>query len=172
MGHPALALLLILPLASGCARFVSTVHLALREPGEQLRDLPETVWKQYDCEGRPLPFLEVERVELVPRRLAAGGEFNQRLVYALCPDIPSGVVTGELETTILFRGRVVVREWNPTWDLKPGRWIVDAFVRLPEEAQPGVYAYRLRFSSPAIRFEETIDFAIDPGRGARDDPDG
>jgi hypothetical protein len=145
----------------GCANFVAGVKRSLREPGEHFQTFPEEVWKEYGCGERALPFLEIEKSELLPRRMKAGEEFNHRLVYALCPRHPTAVVSGTLHTRILHRNTPVVRETDEHYDLKPGRWAVDAFVKVPEDAETGIYSIEIEFVSAALRFEETFTFAVE-----------
>jgi hypothetical protein len=156
----ALAALL---LVSGCAHTLGELRRALREPGEKLVDLPDDVSHEYRCEERHLPFFALERHELNPLRVQAGAEFNHRIVYALCPARPTEVVRGTLVTRIRFKGRVIVREELDRFELKPGRWIVDAFVRLPDSAEVGIYALEVLFESRAVRLEERITFGVDQG---------
>jgi hypothetical protein len=148
-------------LALGCAGLAGSVRKSLREPGEHFEAFPEEVWRQYECEGRKLPFFKIERIELVPRKLRAGDEFNHRIVYALCPERSSEVLTGLLHTRILFRGQPVVSEREPAWEFKPGRWIVDAFVSVPENAEAGIYSMELAFESPTLSFEESRTFLVE-----------
>jgi len=148
-------------LVLGCASLAGSVRKSFREPGEHFEAFPEEVWKEYECEGRKLPFFKIERIELVPRKLHAGDEFNHRIVYALCPERSSEVLTGRLHTRILFRGQAVVSESEPAWEFKPGRWIVDAFVSVPEQAEAGIYSMELAFESPALSFEESRTFLVE-----------
>ena len=98
---------------------------------------------------------------LSPRRLKPGELFKQRLIYALCTAASTGVVTGKLETRIMHRGNAVVHEKDVAYDLKPGRWVVDSFVRLPEGADVGIYAFELEFDSPDVKFDRTMTFAVE-----------
>ncbi len=160
MGDPkALIGLFALGLLCACALITP-----VREPGERLEDFPETVWKQKKCDKQELPYFEIEKLELWPRRLGPGEQFRQRLVYTLCPTRPTGVVTGSLETKILHRGKTIVRQHVSEYDLKPGRWVVDALVQLPENAKQGVYALELRFSSSEVEFERLLQFVVDAAR--------
>ena len=161
MDHPK-ALAAALALCLGCSSAISALQLAIRQPGERLKAFPEKVWSQYECDRKRLPFLEIEQMDLSPRRLRPGQEFSQRLVYALCPERPSGVVTGELDTRILYRGRTIVQQHTPSYDLKPGRWVVDAFVQLPDDAEGGIYAFEVRFRSRKLNFKKTLSFAVEP----------
>lgn len=146
----------------GCLAINSLVGRPFRTPGERLKAFPEKVWKQYDCSTKKLPMFTIERLELGPKRLKAGEEFNHRIVYALCPKTPTGVVTGRLETRILHRGMPIVKTVDEVYDLKPGRWVVDAFIKLPEDAEVGIYAFEIEFRSRRVRFEKQMTFAVDP----------
>ena len=48
----------------------------------------------------------------------------------------------------------------PAWDLKPGRWVVDASVALPENAEPGIYTYELQFESQPVAFDKRLTFVV------------
>jgi hypothetical protein len=163
MGHPkalALALVLALATATGCASVRWWVQKSMRSPGEDLVDFPETVWKEYDCGSQRRPFFMIERNELVPPQVRTGGEFNHRLVYVMCPVNPTEVVTGKLSTRIRFKGAPIVVDLQPDWDLKPGRWVVDASVALPADAEPGIYTYELQFESKPVAFEKSLTFVV------------
>jgi len=121
------------------------VDRPFRKPGEHLWAFPDAVWSEYDCDHKSLPYFEIEYHDLYPRRLSPGDEFSHRLVYVLCPEKPTGVVTGALDTRILHRGDVIVAGRDLSYDLKPGRWVIDRFVRLPQSAQVGVYALEVSF---------------------------
>jgi len=78
----------------------------------------------------------------------------------MCPVRPTGVVSGRLRTRIRFRGDPIVRETTEAYEIKPGRWIVDAEVTLPENAEPGVYAYEMDFKGAALSFEKSLTFVV------------
>jgi len=145
-----------------CAPTLNYLGRPFRSPGERLKSFPEKVWDEYSCDSKELPYFKIERLELYPRRLKPGEEFGHRLVYVLCPEHTTGVVTGSLDTRILHRGTPLVVDTQANYDLKPGRWVIDAFIRLPESAAVGIYALELRFKSRTIRFERTLVFAVDP----------
>lgn len=136
------------------------MRLKLREPGEHLETFPDQVAVEYHCDKRPLPFFQVEESELLPQRVKAGRDFNHRLVYVLCPAHPTEVVAGRLRTSILHRGSPVYSE-SIDHELKPGRWTLDAFVSLPEHAEPGIYALRAEFRSATGDFEVQGTFAVE-----------
>ena len=66
---------------------------------------------------------------------------------------------------IRFKGEPIVTETLEPFEIKPGRWIVDAFIVLPESAEEGVYALELRFISNAseIEIDESVTFGVDAG---------
>jgi hypothetical protein len=162
VGHSKIvaALALAALCASGCASLRWSLAKSLRQPGEALADFPEEVWAEYDCDKQRRPFFAIEENELVPPRVRAGGEFNHRLVYVLCPARPTGVISGRLHTRIRFRGDPIVRETTEAYELKPGRWVVDAEVQLPSDAEPGVYAYEVAFESAPVGFEKRLTFVV------------
>ena len=171
MGHPplnrargrAFGLALLLAFATGCTALGEARRL-LREPGQKLLDLPDVVAQDYQCATRQLPFLEMEGQEINPDRVRPGAEFNHRFVYALCPRRATEVVTGTLRTRIRFRGRVIGQDREERFEVRPGRWAVDSFIRLPESAQEGIYALELEFDSRSVDFEQTATFGVDaPG---------
>jgi hypothetical protein len=163
LDHPKVAAwLLLVVLASGCAPLRWSAQKALREQGARLTAFPEAVAEEYGCADRKLPFFEIERGEIVPPRVRAGGEFNHRLVTVLCPARPTEVAVGRLVEGIRFRGRVVHGETRERFEIRPGRWVLDAMVELPPDAEPGLYAYELRFEAPNVSFEESWSFVVEP----------
>jgi hypothetical protein len=161
MGHSkAIAFALVLVLASGCAGARWWLQKSMRSPGESLADFPETVWQEYDCASQKRPFFIIERNELVPPQVRSGGEFNHRLVYVMCPMKPTEVIRGKLATRIRFRGAPIVVDTQKAWELKPGRWVVDASVALPEDAEPGIYTYEVQFESAPVDFEKSLTFVV------------
>lgn len=122
---------------------------------------PEQVAREYGCAERKLPYFSIERSEIVPPRVHAGGEFNHRLVTVLCPAHPTEVASGRLSEGIRFHGRLVHHEVREGFEIRPGRWVQDAFVELPPDAASGVYAYELRFDSPEVSFERSWSFVVE-----------
>jgi hypothetical protein len=152
--------LLIAALTLGCASVRWSVQKALREEGTQNKSFPELVWEEYDCDTQRRPFFVVEENELVPPKVQPGGEFNHRMVYAMCPEESTAVVAGELSTRIRYKGRPIVLNTDSAYEIKPGRWVVDAFVEIPEDAEPGVYAYEVAFRGKGLRFDKSLTFLV------------
>ncbi len=145
---------------SGCASLRWEIQKALREEGLRNLAFPEAVFEEYACANAKLPLLQVEHSELIPPRLRSGSDFTHRLVYAMCPERPTGVVPGELVIRILHKGRAIHVERESPYELRPGRWQVDTFVVLPRDAEPGVYAYELSFRSAPLRFLRRDSFLV------------
>jgi hypothetical protein len=162
VGHQtAIALLLFLAVGTGCANVRWAVQKSLRDPGEVITDFPEVVWEQYDCDTQKRPFFIIEDNELIPPRVASGGEFNHRMIYAMCPGKPTEVVAGRLATRIRFKGDPIVTLTEERYEIKPGRWVIDASVALPADAEPGVYAYEVDFESESLDFEKHLTFIVE-----------
>jgi hypothetical protein len=140
----------------GCVQ----MQLKMREPGEYNRGFPDEVAEEYHCDKRPLPFFEVEEDELLPERVSPGSEFNHRLQYVMCPREETEVVRGTLHTRILFKGKAIHTE-STTRELQPGRWIVDEFIELPQDAKPGVYALQTEFESRHGGFDTRATFLVE-----------
>jgi hypothetical protein len=162
LDHPKVAACLLLAaLATGCASLRWSVQKAVREEGARLAAFPEAVAEEYGCAERRLPFFEIEKSELVPPRVRSGGEFNHRLVTVLCPAHATEVEVGRLSEGIRFRGEILHHETRERFEIRPGRWVLDAFVELPADAEPGVYAYELRFEGANVSFERSWSFVVE-----------
>ncbi len=63
----AAALTALLIGALGCATpvWVGKVRRAVREPGQELVDLPTKIQRQYDCDEKKLPFFQLEKNTLI-----------------------------------------------------------------------------------------------------------
>jgi len=147
-------------LCVGCASARWSLVKLFRDPGESLETFPEVVWREYDCENQKRPFFIVEKNELMPEKVSPGGNFGHRFVYVMCPVLPTEVVQGELSTRIRFKGSPIVQQTDTLYEIKPGRWVVDAVVHLPQEAELGIYAYELEFDSEPVTFERSLTFVV------------
>jgi hypothetical protein len=152
--------LIALAVCAGCASARWSLVKHFRDPGESLEAFPEIVWEEYDCANQKRPFFIVEKNELLPEKVKPGGDFGHRFVYVMCPDQPTEVVRGQLSTRIRFRGNPIVQQTDTLYEIKPGRWVVDAVVHLPEEAELGIYAYELEFDSEPLAFEKSLTFVV------------
>lgn len=133
---------------SACSAIYQRVVATSRQPGEQIATTPDKVWQELNCAKRERPFVQVERMEVVPEMIKPGGRVNYRLVYVLCPLKPSEVLKTRLVRNMLFKGERVAGNVKDSFELKPGRWIVDSFFTLPPESPFGVYALEVSFEIP------------------------
>lgn len=161
MGHSkVVASLLIAALSLSCASLRWSLQKAFREEGIENESFPEEVWEEYDCETQKRPFFIIEKNELVPPKVKGGSDFNHRMVYVMCPVRATAVVAGRLSTRIRFKGATIVENIDEAYEIKPGRWVVDAFVDIPEDAEPGVYAYEVEFSGKGLAFDKSLTFLV------------
>lgn len=144
----AFLLVPILITVSACSAIYQQVVATARQPGEQIAGTPDKVWEELDCAKRSRPFVQVERMEVLPEMIKPGGRVNYRLVYVLCPLKPSEVMNTRLVRNMLFKGQRVAGNVKDSFELKPGRWIVDSFFTLPPESPLGVYALEVGFETP------------------------
>jgi hypothetical protein len=152
--------LLAMTLCLGCASARWSVVKHFRDPGASLETFPEVVSQEYDCENQKRPFFIIEKNDLLPEKVTAGSDFGHRLVYVMCPEHSTEVVEGRLSRRIRFKGVPIVEKTDPIYEIKPGRWVVDAIVHLPEEAESGIYAYELEFDSEPLEFEKSLTFLV------------
>jgi len=133
---------------SACSAIYQQVVATSRQPGEQIASTPDKVWQELNCANRKRPFVQVEAMEVLPEMIKPGGRVNYRLVYVLCPLKPSEVLKTRLVRNMFFKGERVAGNVKDSFDLKPGRWIVDSFFTLPPESPFGVYALEVGFETP------------------------
>ena len=92
---------------SACSAIYQQVVATARHPGEQIATTPDKVWQELNCAKRERPFVQVERMEVLPEMIKPGGRVNYRLVYVLCPLKPSEVLKTRLVRNMLFKGERV-----------------------------------------------------------------
>ncbi len=118
-----------------------------REPGEKRIAPLAGIAQAYGCDQKRRPFVSIEENEIVPTRLYPGEEFNHQFIYVMCPGKRANVVTGDLYRRIYFNGKVVFKDVSKNFEIKPGKWSVDAFITIPPQAKPGVYSLSLTFNN-------------------------
>jgi len=139
----------------------TTIQMKLRKPGVQHAAFAHEVEVEHKCSSRSLPYFTIETNEIMPDHVKPGAELNHRLIYVLCPSVPTEVIEGTLVTRILHRAKAVTTD-EISFDLEEGRWIIDTFIALPENAPPGAYALDLRFSSAKGNLTGSVPFVIEP----------
>jgi len=131
-----------------------------RKPGEQLLETPGKIATQYGCARKTQPFATIEEHELLPPRVHPGEELNHRFVYVMCPTRDASVVRGELSRRIYYKGKVVFKDVSKGFEVKPGKWSVDAFITVPSQAEPGVYSLELSFESKLLTLQKSHDLVV------------
>jgi hypothetical protein len=132
----------------GCSTLYQQAVAAIRQPGEKIATAPDKLWQEMDCSNRERPFVRAESMEVVPEMIKPGGRVNYRLIYVMCPVNPSDVIKTRVARRMLFKGEQVARNVNDSFELKPGRWVVDSFFTLPVDSPLGVYALEVGFEAP------------------------
>ncbi len=143
-----------------CSRLFWNLTKAMRKPGEKMLTLPDKVAQQYECSQRKLPFFMVEKNEVVPVELKPGDEFNHHFSYVMCPAIPSQTIKATLYRKIYYQGRIVFQDVTENFEIKPGRWAVDAFITIPTNAPPGIYSLETEIISSLIQYKAVRSFAV------------
>ncbi len=141
--------------------------------GEYPIDPASKVWADYDCaQAKYLPLAFLEHQKLNPDTIAAGGEFVHRMVYALCPAVPDQPLKGTLYRRIYFNGRLVHNAPEP-FELKPGRFGVNAIIKVPEQSKPGAYKLQVEFTGFSSKkhkvkiTEETQFEVVEDAKGSK-----
>ena len=67
-------------------------------------------------------------------------------------------------TRVLYAGETLMSDRQPRYELKPGRWIVDATIEIPVTARTGVYAIEVQFEGRSVRFRGERAFAVAAAR--------
>ena len=130
-----------------------------RVGSQQVQDGP-SVWKEYRCGTKTLPFIVLERNEISLSIVQPGEEFRHSFVYALCPAKPSKYVEVTLSRTVTSKGRIVLSDTVKLFKLMPGRWAVNAQVNVPAQAKPGAYELQLSLTTQAMTIKGLIPFFV------------
>ena len=161
MGHSkVIVLALMLASCAQIQRQAASMKESRREPGAKMQASPEQVAQELGCEHRQLPYVVLEKSELLPRTVRNGEEFNHRFIYAACPRQPGRTIVGTLRTRIYYNGEVVWNDVDKTFDIRPGRWTFDTFIKVPNTALSGKYQIDLDFRSSHIRFKNSEHFVV------------
>jgi hypothetical protein len=154
------SIVLLVTVATGCSAIYQQIVATARQPGEQIASTPEKVWNELNCAKRNRPFVQFENMEVLPEMIKPGGRVNYRLTYVLCPLKPSEVVKTRLVRNMLFKGERVAGNVKDSFELKPGRWVVDSFFTLPQDAPFGVYALEVNFEASGAQLKQVRSFVV------------
>jgi hypothetical protein len=135
---------------------VSCAHIA---PGERLILDKESVQSQYNCAQKKLPFIVIESHAIQPQKLRPEEELHHHFVYTMCPSRTVQTLQGTLERRISFQGKRIFYDAG-NFAFKPGKWDVHAFIKVPPQAAPGTYHFKLLFDRKAVTFQSPQDIAF------------
>ncbi len=138
------------------------IQKSMRKPGEKMLYHPDKAWDRYKCDGKTLPMLQIDEMEVLPPRLYAGEELNHHLIYAMCPEKPSQVIRGKLTRSISYKSEVIFQDVTRDFEFKPGKWSIDAFITIPAEAEPGVYSLEAKLTGTKQNFSKSLHFVVKP----------
>lgn len=136
--HSVAIMLLLLALAAGCAAKKAEERPA---PGQKSLATAEAVRAELGCEGRKTPLLVLESNEAKPAVIRPGQEIHHHMVYAFCPGPAQGqgAAKARLTRSVYAKNRPVLTDTDPAFEIRPGRWAVDAYIQTPENAPAGDY---------------------------------
>jgi hypothetical protein len=112
-----------------------------RSKGEKQTGSSAAVRRELGCDSRRFE-LRLEHSEVLPQRVRIGRELNHRFVYAACTP-HDAVEAYPMVRRVLHRGRVLFEDRDREFEIRAGRWAVDAFVGIPPAATPGSYVLEL-----------------------------
>ena len=113
------------------------------------------------CAARELPFLRVIESNVLPARLAPGGRFSHRLVYALCPAEPAAPLTATVARELRGSAGVVLVDQTDDLRLRPGTWASDEELEVPPNASPGRYTVSTTVTFGGRVWTEQTDLLIE-----------
>jgi hypothetical protein len=149
---------------SGCVTTVDKIQdiqqramMSMRKPGEKMVAPPEDASRRYSCSTYMKDKLVIEEIDVIPDRINAGDEINQRIRYGLCPNPPSGTMNGKIVRTVLFNGETQFEDIT-YYAFKPGTWTIDAFIQVPRDVDEGMYDVEVvvTYGSKTVRSVESF----------------
>jgi hypothetical protein len=166
MGVSRLAIALLCAFLFSCAqqqaaphRMVPQLATCPKELGKHsLPDEPATVWQDYSCDNKLLPFVYIESVRICPNSPQAGQGFMDRIVYVACVSDASKPSTEVLFRQVRFQGKRLFHDSSTNFELKTGRWEDVALIKSPLGAKPGNYTYQVSFNLPHQAPNASADF--------------
>ena len=125
----------------------------------QLSDGQKT-WKGNDCSHKKLPFIFIEKSEILPDSTARGKELRHHFVYVACTSSDYGVIVGKLTRKISYKGTVTFLDTTEKFEIAPGTWEVNAIIVIPRAAELGDYNLELTLSGPKIQEVQRTTFTV------------
>ena len=139
--------------ASGATAFPAKLGVT------QLSDGQKT-WSGNDCRNKKLPFISIEKSEILPDSVPRGQEIRHRFVYVACTSSDYGVLIGKLSRKISYKGMVKFPDTTEKFDIAPGKWEVNSIIVIPRAAEAGYYNLELTLSGPKIQEVQRTTFKV------------
>jgi len=105
-----------------------------------MASLEETAKKDLCLSAQPEGTVFLEAAEVTPSALLPGEKLYHRFHYVLCPAASAFPVSGKIIRTVRLR-KVKIFTDVTEHAFKPGSWVVDAAVIVPEDARSGEYTF-------------------------------
>lgn len=129
-------------------------------PGRKLIEDEQTVWSEYKCDSKKLPFIVFERDEILPPVVKPAQEFAYHFIYAICTLHGQKTLKGNLSRKLYYKGQVIFQDTKKDFELNSGKWDVTSFVKVPPKAGSGAYNFELTFSSPVVTITRRAAFTV------------
>lgn len=140
----------------------SSAASGIPDAGRRLTLVPEQAWARDECGSRTLPFMRVERTEVVPAKVRRGSSFIYRFPYVACVNPRPGYLLGRFRTTVFFGKKKVSTRTDETYPIETGGWSIDTEIFVPKEATPGEYMIEGSFTTKALTVQDRLNFIIEP----------
>jgi hypothetical protein len=141
---------------------VSSPKPEIPQPGRKLTLIPERAWAIENCGARPLPFMRVDRTEIVPGTVKQGAGFIYRFPYVACVPAQPGYLLGRFRTTVFFDGKEISTRADETYPIETGGWSIDTEILVPKEAPPGLYLIEGNLTGKGVMVQDRLSFTVEP----------
>jgi hypothetical protein len=132
------------------------------EPGRKLTAIPERAWAIENCASRPLPFVRLDRTEIVPATVKPGASVIYRFPFSACVPPQPGYLLGRFRTTVSLGGKEINTRSDETYPIETGGWSIDTEILVPREAQPGLYNIEAELAVKGVRVQDRLSFTVEP----------
>lgn len=123
--------------------------------------LPDEVWESESCASRPLPYLRLNRSDVMPNTAKPGEEIVYTFSYTACVPERPGYVLGELVTFIYLGERLISKRSDHQYPIDTGEWVVNTKVAIPKNAELGAYDVEATLSADGKTIMDSISFAVE-----------
>lgn len=130
--------------------------------GRKLVMTPDAAWQTANCASRPLPYLRLDRSEVVPQAVKRGESIIHRFGYIACVPAQPGYILGQFQTVVVFNGKELSTRTDKTYPIDTGGWIIDTDIAVPPQAEPGLYRVEATLFAKDATVQDRINFLVQP----------